>query len=155
MKKYIYLLLILIISHGCSNNTFTINAETNHDEDLNVFLVKLGESNLPVVIDSTKVFEGKFSFTDSISVPEMHYVVFDKQRENVVSKLIINIYELEMHYMLSILRGIEKGLKQTQHSHRSTLKIRILMRSYPRKAGYDPSDLILPVLFIVLSRILM
>ena len=83
MKKYIYLLLILIISHGCSNNTFTINAETNHDEDLNVFLVKLGESNLPVVIDSTKVFEGKFSFTDSISVPEMHYVVFDKQRENL------------------------------------------------------------------------
>ena len=65
MKKYIYLLLILIISHGCSNNTFTINAETNHDEDLNVFLVKLGESNLPVVVDSTKVFEGKFSFTDS------------------------------------------------------------------------------------------
>lgn len=83
MKKYIYLLLVLIFSYGCTNNTFTINAETNHDEDLNVFLVKLGESNLPVVIDSTKVFEGKFSFTDSISVPEMHYVVFDKQRENL------------------------------------------------------------------------
>ena len=83
MKKYIYLLLTLIISYGCSNNTFTINAETNHDEDLDVFLVKLGESNLPVVVDSTKVFEGKFSFTDSISVPEMHYVVFDKQRENL------------------------------------------------------------------------
>jgi thiol-disulfide isomerase/thioredoxin len=83
MKKNIYLLLTLFILYGCSNNTFTINAETNHDEDLNVFLVKLGESNLPVVVDSTKVFEGKFSFTDSISVPEMHYVVFDKQRENL------------------------------------------------------------------------
>ena len=32
---------------------------------------------------STKVLEGKFSFSDSISVPEMHYVVFDKQRENL------------------------------------------------------------------------
>ena len=35
------------------------------------------------MVDSTIVSEGKFSFTDSISIPEMHYIVFDKQRENL------------------------------------------------------------------------
>lgn len=83
MKKYIYLLIILIFSYSCSNNSFTLNAETDHENDFNIFLVKIGDSNLPVVVDSTKVLEGKFSFSDSISVPEMHYVVFDKQRENL------------------------------------------------------------------------
>lgn len=83
MKNYIILLITISFLFSCSNNTYTINGETNHESNLNVFLVKIGNSNLPVMIDSTIVSEGKFSFTDSISIPEMHYIVFDKQRENL------------------------------------------------------------------------
>lgn len=83
MRNYIILLVALSFLFSCSNNTYTINGETDHESNLDVFLVKIGNSNLPVMVDSTIVSQGKFSFTDTISIPEMHYIVFDKQRENL------------------------------------------------------------------------
>ena len=81
MKNYIILLITISFLFSCSNNTYTINGETNHESNLDVFLVKIGNSNLPVMVDSTIVSEGKFSFTDSISIPEMHYIVFDSKEK--------------------------------------------------------------------------
>jgi thiol-disulfide isomerase/thioredoxin len=83
IKNFYYILVILFVFNSCSNNSFSVEANTNHNDDLNIFLVKIGDSNLPVVIDSTKVVNGKFIFNDTISIPEMHYIVFENQRENL------------------------------------------------------------------------
>lgn len=84
MKRIILLLLFCFTALSCSNSaTYTLEANTDHDEDQKVFLIKIGDDNSPKAIDSTIVKQGKFSFTDSITIPEMHYVVFDKQRENL------------------------------------------------------------------------
>eukprot|EP01083_Nonionella_stella_P110013 321588_1 len=45
----------------------------------------------------------------------------------------ISIYDIDTETMLSLLRGVEMGLKQTKDRHRNDLKIRIEMR------GYNPS----------------
>ena len=83
IKNFYFLFLILFVFNSCSNDSFSVEADTNHSDDLNIFLVKIGDSNFPVVIDSTKVLNGKFSFNDKISIPEMHYIVFENQRENL------------------------------------------------------------------------
>jgi thiol-disulfide isomerase/thioredoxin len=84
MKKLLLFSLLSFFFFGCSNTTtFTLDATTDHENDLKVFLIKIGDDNSPMAIDSTNVVEGKFSFSDSIAIPEMHYIVFDKQRENL------------------------------------------------------------------------
>lgn len=84
MKRIVLLLLICFASLSCSNNTtFTIDATTDHSDNKKVYLIKVGENNRPSAVDSTEVIEGKFSFTDSIVVPEMHYVYFENERENI------------------------------------------------------------------------
>tara|TARA_B100000780_G_scaffold121457_1_gene85105 strand:+ start:4734 stop:5855 length:1122 start_codon:yes stop_codon:yes gene_type:complete len=84
MKRFILLLIIFLTTQACSNNpTFLINASTDHQDGKKVFLIRIDSLNKPSAIDSTEVLEGKFSFTDSIRVPEMHYIYFDKQRENL------------------------------------------------------------------------
>eukprot|EP01084_Bolivina_argentea_P041586 76750_1 len=82
-------------------------------------------------------------------------IFFDQQRQDAISKLIINsplleyvhIYELATNYMLSILKGIEVGLKQTKCLHRRKFKIRISMRGYPEQ--YNPLDLVFHVFSLV------
>ena len=84
MKRIVLLLLICFTSIGCSNSSiFSIDATTDHSDNKKVYLIKVGEDNRPSAIDSTEVIEGKFSFTDSIVVPEMHYVYFENERENI------------------------------------------------------------------------
>ena len=84
MKRFFLLVIVFLSFQACSNNsTFTIEALTDHQEGKKVFLIEIDPANRPSAIDSTVVFEGKFSFTDSIVIPEMHYVEFEKQRENI------------------------------------------------------------------------
>jgi thiol-disulfide isomerase/thioredoxin len=84
MKRIFLLLIVFLTAHGCSNNaTFSIDASTNHEDGKKVFLIKVGPDNRPSAIDSTEVMEGKFSFKDSIIIPEMHYVYFQNERENL------------------------------------------------------------------------
>tara|TARA_B100001079_G_C16365659_1_gene495014 strand:+ start:225 stop:1385 length:1161 start_codon:yes stop_codon:yes gene_type:complete len=88
MKRIVLLLLICITALGCSNNsTFSIEATTDHSDDEKVYLIKKGENNIAIAIDSTEVIEGKFFFSDSIVVPEMHYVFF----ENDYKKLLLGL----------------------------------------------------------------
>ena len=63
MKKILLFFLSSFFFFGCSNTaTFTLDATTDHENDLKVFLIKIGEDNSPKAIDSTNVAEGKFSF---------------------------------------------------------------------------------------------
>ena len=102
MKRFFLLVLVFLSFVACSSNsTFTIKASTDHQEGKKVYLIKIDAANMPQAIDSTQVIEGKFSFTDSIVVPEMHYVYFEKQRENLPvviepGEIIINIYKDSM-----------------------------------------------------------
>ena len=100
MKKVILLIIVIFSIASCSKvSTFTIEATTDHPENKKVYLIAIGTYNTPGPIDSTNVVNGKFTFkTDSIVIPEMQYVFFENERENipVVSepgKIKINIYK--------------------------------------------------------------
>ena len=85
MKKNILIIFTTFILFACnnSNNKYILSATTDHDENKRVFLIKVGKDNRPIAVDSTEVLDGKFSFSDSIVIPEMHYVYFENDRENI------------------------------------------------------------------------
>ena len=85
MKKTILIISTSFILLACnnSNNKYILSATTDHDENKKVFLIKVGKDNRPIAVDSTEVLDGKFSFSDSIAIPEMHYVYFENDRENI------------------------------------------------------------------------
>lgn len=100
MKKVLLLIIVIFSIASCSKvSTFTIEATTDHPENKKVYLIAIGKYNTPGPIDSTNVVNGKFTFkTDSIVIPEMQYVFFENERENipVVSepgKIKIKIYK--------------------------------------------------------------
>ena len=69
------LILLLFLITSCSTNDVKITANSDFDDDGKVFLVQYKE-NRPVLKDSTYIVNGKFSFLDTISYPEMHYLFF-------------------------------------------------------------------------------
>ena len=85
MKKFFLLASVFFCIISCSKvTTFTIEANTDHPENKKVYLIAIGQYNTPGPIDSTTVQNGKFVFkTDSIVIPEMQYVFFENERENI------------------------------------------------------------------------
>ena len=139
MKKLLLLPLMSLNFFGCSNsNTFTLNATTDHENDLKVLLIKIGDDNRPKAIDSTNVVEGKFSFSDSIAVPEMHYIVFDKQRENLPvilepGEITVKIYKdsVKNSKILGTKSNLDfaKYMKETTDLYTELSKIQFEIRS--------------------------
>ena len=139
MKRFILLLFVFLSAQACSNNsTFLLDATTNHDDGKKVYLIKVGSDNSPNAVDSTEVIEGKFSFTDSILVPEMHYVYFENERENLPvilepGKINIRVYKDSMR--TSKITGtksnedFEKYMKETNPFYIELNKIQLEIRS--------------------------
>ena len=81
MKKL--LLLLVIVLYSCSNKTeFTLSVSSDIDSDEMAYLVQYKE-NVPVLKDSMSVVDGKFVFSDSIVVPDMHYIFFKNIKGNI------------------------------------------------------------------------
>ena len=74
MKKLFFLAFLILTS--CSKRSdFNLTASSDIDDGEMVYLVQYKE-NIPVLKDSSSVIKGVFKFSDSISVPEMHYLFF-------------------------------------------------------------------------------
>ena len=81
MKKLFFLSLLILSS--CSNNSdFKLSAFSDISDGEMVYLVQYKE-NIPVLKDSASVVKGNFTFSDSILVPEMHYIFFKNIKGNI------------------------------------------------------------------------
>ena len=81
MKKLFFLSLLILSS--CSNNyDFKLSASSDISDGEMVYLVQYKE-NIPVLKDSASVVKGNFTFSDSILVPEMHYIFFKNIKGNI------------------------------------------------------------------------
>lgn len=92
MKKIVFIFFILL---ACtSKDTVSVIGSTNLSDDTNVYLVEYVQ-NRPILKDSTTVKNGIFSFNDSISFPEMHYLFFKNVRGSI--PLILEPGKVELH----------------------------------------------------------
>ena len=81
MKKLLFLSILILSS--CSNNSdFKLSASSDISDGEIVYLVQYKE-NIPVLKDSASVVKGNFTFSDSILVPEMHYIFFKNIKGNI------------------------------------------------------------------------
>ena len=81
MKKLLFLSILILSS--CSNNSdFKLSASSDISDGEMVYLVQYKE-NIPVLKDSVSVVKGNFTFSDSILVPEMHYIFFKNIKGNI------------------------------------------------------------------------
>jgi thiol-disulfide isomerase/thioredoxin len=139
MKRIFILLIVFLMAQGCTNNsTYSIEASTDHEDGKKVYLIEVGMDNRPSAVDSTEVIEGKFSFTDSIAVPEMHYVYFENERENIPVVLepgVINIKVYKDSMRTSKIsgtksnEGFEKYMKETNVFYIELNKIQMEIRT--------------------------
>ena len=92
MKRIVFIFFILL---ACtSKDTVSVIGSTNLSDDTNVYLVEYVQ-NRPILKDSTTVKNGIFSFNDSISFPEMHYLFFKNVRGSI--PLILEPGKVELH----------------------------------------------------------
>lgn len=105
MKKIVFIFFILL---ACANkDTVSVIGSTNLSDDTNVYLVEYVQ-NRPILKDSTTVKNGSFSFNDSISFPEMHYLFFKNVRGSI--PLILEPGKVELYINKdSILNTTIKG----------------------------------------------
>ena len=90
MKKLFLLFLISFAFYSCNDskksekdeNKFEVIGLTNLPDNTNVTLVKYIQ-NRQIFIDSTRVKNGSFSFNDTISFPEIHYLNFNNIRGSI------------------------------------------------------------------------
>ncbi len=84
MKKFLFLVATILLIAACSQpSTYTVNATVDMEDGKKVYLIRVGEGNRPEPIDTIDVVNGAFSFSDSIVVPEMHYLFFEDARGNL------------------------------------------------------------------------
>ncbi len=78
MRNSLLLLLVLITAFSCKQNAdgYTINGELRGDleEGTQVFLKTIGDNGQPVEVDTTLLASGKFQFTGTSAIPELHYI---------------------------------------------------------------------------------
>jgi len=78
MRNSLLLLLVLITAFSCKQNAdgYTINGELRGDfeEGTQVFLKTIGDNGQPVEVDTVLLDGGKFQFTGTSPVPELHYI---------------------------------------------------------------------------------
>lgn len=81
MKRLFF--LSFLIFYSCSNSSdFKLSASSDINDGEMVYLVQYKE-NIPILKDSATVVKGNFSFSDSILVPEMHYIFFKNIKGNI------------------------------------------------------------------------
>ena len=82
MKKIVLTLLLTAVIFACNSKPegYEIIGDLRGDVEngTQVFLKKIGPNNQPVEVDTATVQNGKFSFTGTQSIPEMHLLFLDK-----------------------------------------------------------------------------
>jgi len=77
----IFTLAIFLVS--CQSTEYTLNISADVEDDNQIFLIALDESNQPQTLDTLIVKKGVANYTNSIELPEMHYLLLDGNRDVV------------------------------------------------------------------------
>lgn len=95
MKKFILVFLVgvLLVSCASKKDQFIINGTIAGNDSVKIFLQTRGIDDWEK-LDSTKVINGKFTFTGSVNMPEMWYLTL--QEKEVTIPLFVENSEIEI-----------------------------------------------------------
>ena len=68
---------------SCQTSEYTLNISADVDDDNQIFLIALDDSNQPQTLDTLAIQGGVASYSNSIELPEMHYLLLEGNRDVV------------------------------------------------------------------------
>ena len=77
------LLSLILFLASCQTSDYTLNISVDAEDNNNVFLIALDNNNQPQTLDTLAVQGGVASYTGTIELPEMHYLLLDGNRDVV------------------------------------------------------------------------
>ncbi len=81
--RFLSIFTLAIVLVSCQSNDYTLNISADVEDENQIFLIALDDSNQPQTIDTLIVKEGVANYTNSIELPEMHYLLLDGNRDVV------------------------------------------------------------------------
>ena len=82
MRLMTLLSLILFLA-SCQTSDYTLNISVDAEDNNNVFLIVLDDNNQPQTLDTLSIQGGVASYTSTIELPEMHYLLLEGNRDVV------------------------------------------------------------------------
>jgi thiol-disulfide isomerase/thioredoxin len=79
---YIGLLAFLFVS--CESKEYTINITADVADNEDIFFIVLDETNQPKTLDTLTIVDGLSSYSGTIDVPEMHYLMLSSNRQGAI-----------------------------------------------------------------------
>lgn len=79
---YIGLLALLFVS--CQSNEYTINITADVADNEDIFFIVLDETNQPKTLDTLTVVDGLSSYSGTVDIPEMHYLMLSSNRQGAI-----------------------------------------------------------------------
>jgi len=131
MRRYLGILLIVLICFSCNKNNYELIGSIEGVEDGSMLYIKTIDKELRIKVDSTIITNGIFSLSGNIENPDVHLIVIDGVRGNL--PFILENTDLEFILYkdslgLSIIKGSEENDLAT--SYKST------METYRKKSNH-------------------
>lgn len=113
MRYLSFLSLVIIFFTSCQSNDYTLNISADVDDEQQIYLIALDNNNQPQTLDTLYIKSGITTYSSSIEVPEMHYLLIQGNRDVVPVVLEPGEITVEM-FKDSIRSSVVSGTKSNK-----------------------------------------
>ncbi|MGB0254770.1 MAG: thioredoxin-like domain-containing protein [Flavobacteriaceae bacterium] len=123
MRHLILLALLALAFVSCQNTEYTLNVSADVEDDQQVYLITLDDNNQPKTLDTLHIKEGVTSYSGSATLPEMHFLLLQGNRDVVPfvlepGDITVEIYKDSIRS--SIVRGTKSNIEFKRYITAST-----------------------------------
>lgn len=105
---------------SCQTTDYTLNISADVEDNNNVFLIALDDNNQPQTLDTLAIQGGVASYTGSIELPEMHYLLLDGNRD--VVPVVLEPGEITVEIYKDSIRSSKASGTKSNRDFRSYIK---------------------------------
>lgn len=113
MRKLILLAFGGVFFLSCQSTDYTLNVSADVQDEQQLYLIMLDDNNQPKTIDTLLIKEGISSYSGTIELPEMHYLLLEGNRDVVPFVLEPGDIAVEI-YKDSIRSSVVRGTKSNK-----------------------------------------
>ena len=118
--RLLTLFAIMLFLASCQTTDYTLNISAVVEDNNNVFLIALDDNNQPQTLDTLSIQGGVASYTGSIELPEMHYLLLDGNRD--VVPVVLEPGEITVEIYKDSIRSSKASGTKSNRDFRSYIK---------------------------------
>ncbi len=118
--RLLTLFALMLFLASCQTTDYTLNISADVEDNNNVFLIALDDNNQPQTLDTLAIQGGVASYTGSIELPEMHYLLLDGNRD--VVPVVLEPGEITVEIYKDSIRSSKASGTKSNRDFRSYIK---------------------------------